>query len=353
MHCYINLPEGDSAAKARELTTLQVKDILQQAADLGAFSVRFTGGEPLLREDFTEICLYARHLGLKVILFTNARLITPALAQLFKRTPLLKKIEISVYGMHSESYDSVASTAGAFAEAFRGMQCLLDSNVPFIVKSLILPPNESERKEFEEWAAKLPGMNIDPSYSLFLDLRTRRDAEAKNKLIRSLRLKPEEALRILTEDKKAYKQEMAAFCSRFIGPQGDRLFSCGAGESPCVDAYGKVQVCMLSRYPEYVYDLKEGNLRDALIGVFPKFLEVRAKNPAYLERCARCFLRGLCEQCPAKSWAEHGTLDKPVEYLCSNAHTQARYLGLIGENEHAWEVTDWQRRVSLFVNSKI
>jgi hypothetical protein len=72
---------------------------------------------------------------------------------------------------------------------------------------------------------------------------------------------------------------------------------------------------------------------------------VVATNPDYLSRCARCFLKGLCEQCPAKSWGENGTLDTPVTYLCDVAHTQARYLGWLGENEKGWEVRDWQERV--------
>jgi hypothetical protein len=45
---------------------------------------------------------------------------------------------------------------------------------------------------------------------------------------------------------------------------------------------------------------------------------------------------------------EHGTLDTPVNYLCDVAHAQARYLGLIGEQEQAWEVTDWRERVERF-----
>jgi hypothetical protein len=49
--------------------------------------------------------------------------------------------------------------------------------------------------------------------------------------------------------------------------------------------------------------------------------------------------------CPAKSWAEHGTLDTPVEYLCRVAHAQARDLGLLQDGERSWEVTDWHSRV--------
>lgn len=66
IHCCINLPAGDAEAPARELTTEQWKDVLQQAADLGCLQVRFTGGEPLLRSDFEELYLFARRLGLKV-----------------------------------------------------------------------------------------------------------------------------------------------------------------------------------------------------------------------------------------------------------------------------------------------
>ena len=60
-------------------------------------------------------------------------------------------------------------------------------------------------------------------------------------------------------------------------------------------------------------------------------------------RC--CFLKGLCEQCPAKSWMEHGTLDTPVKYFCEIAHAQAEFLGLLEENEKAWEIKDWKKRM--------
>lgn len=60
IHCCINLPVNDSAAKGREMTTDQVKTILKEAADLGCLEVRFTGGEPLLRPDFEELYLFAR-----------------------------------------------------------------------------------------------------------------------------------------------------------------------------------------------------------------------------------------------------------------------------------------------------
>ena len=160
---------------------------------------------------------------------------------------------------------------------------------------------------------------------------------------------------------------MTEFATHFMGPAGDVLFGCGAGQRICVDAYGRAQPCMGVRAPELTIDLIPSRssgggrsvpqnlsvveqatemftLSDAVVR-FSGLRELRVSNPEYLRRCARCFLKGLCEQCPAKSWVEHKSLDTPVEYLCEAAHAQARCLGWMDEGEHGWDVVDWQERV--------
>jgi radical SAM protein with 4Fe4S-binding SPASM domain len=347
IHCCTNLPMEDNGARPRELSTSAIKEILSQTAALGALSIRFTGGEPLLREDFIDLYLHARRLGLKVLLFTNARLITPELADLFVRIPPLVKIEVTVYGLKPESYEAVSRVPGSYEEFRRGIGRLQERNVPFVVKGALLPPNLAEMESFEAWAATLPGMDKPPGYSLFFDLRGRRDSSTKNRLIQSLRLKPEDGVALLKRRGDAYVKEMGEFCAKFMGPSGDRLFSCGAGYTPCVDAYGMLQPCLMLRHPEMVYDLLNGSLKDALTNFFPRLREeTRALNPDYLARCACCFLKGLCEQCPAKSWTEHGTLDTPVEYLCQVAHVQAMDLGLLRAGECAWEIDNWEGRIA-------
>lgn len=343
-HCCINLPAGDAAARAREMPTVQVKEILRQAADLGCMQVRFTGGEPLLRPDFEDLYLFARRLGMKVLIFTNARHVTPALVDLLARIPPLVTIEVTVYGMSAGSYEAVTRAPGSFAQFRRGVDLLLERRIPFVVKSAILPQNRAELDEFETWAATIPWMDKAPGHSMFFDLRNRRDDPEKNQLIESLRLTPEDGVAILTRDADRYQKGMVEFGRKFMRPPGDVLFGCGAGCGLSVDAYGRAQPCMGVRAPELTVDLAEKTLAQAL-DQFSTLREMRATNPEYLRRCARCFLKGLCEQCPAKSWAEHGTYDTPVEYLCDVAHAQARWLGWLSDGEKGWEVAEWRQRV--------
>ncbi|MBP2676748.1 MAG: Radical domain protein, partial [Deltaproteobacteria bacterium] len=122
IHCCINLPAGDPRARALELPTGEWMRIFRKAAELGALTIRMTGGEPLLRDDFAELYLYARRLGLKVLLFTNARRITPGLADLLARVPPLERIEVTVYGMRAETYEAVTRVPGSYAEFRRGVE---------------------------------------------------------------------------------------------------------------------------------------------------------------------------------------------------------------------------------------
>ena len=112
-----------------------------------------------------------------------------------------------------------------------------------------------------------------------------------------------------------------------------------------MDAYGGFYPCMMLKHPDTRYDPRQGSMKDALTGFFPEIRRTKAKNSEYLNRCARCFLRDLCEQCPASSWTEHGALDTPVEHLCELTHLQAVCLSLLNEGEKAWEVGDWKKRI--------
>jgi len=340
VHCSVNRPAGDREARGREWGAESWKKLLDEAAALGCLVVRLTGGEPLLRDDFEEIYIHARRLGLRVMIFTNAALVTPGLARLLKDMPPLEAVEVSVYGMKEHTYEAVTRTPGSFDAFRRGLGFLREHGVPFIVKGAVLPATRGEMDEFEAWAAGLPGAAGLPSYALLFDLRSRRDGR-KNALISSLRTDADEFVRVSRRHGEDAVGEWRDFCARSGGGRGGRLFSClPSGGSAAIDPYGRLQYCLSLRHPATVYDLATGSLREAVTEFLPAVRDMRSAGRAYLERCGRCFLKGLCEQCPAKSWAEHGTLDTPVEYFCGIAHAQAVAAGLLEPGEKAWTVTD-------------
>ncbi|MBU4307238.1 MAG: radical SAM protein [Candidatus Aminicenantes bacterium] len=345
IHCCISQPIDDHAVQAQELPSIRIRRLLEEAALLGCLQVRFTGGEPLLREEFRDLYIYARRLGMRVMLFTNARRITRGLADLFTRVPPLVPIEVSVYGMTRSSYEAVTRAPGSHAEFQRGLSELDRQQIPYVVKWVVLPPNLDELEVFQTWAGTIPWMTQPPNVNLALQLRSRRDSEERNQLIAGLRFDPKRWGTIFAGEANAKKLEFHDFCRRFLGPQGNRLFDCGFGDTPCVDAYGRLQPCLSIRAPELTYDLDQGTFVEALTEFFPALREVKAVNPDYRQRCARCFLKGLCDQCPAWSWTEHGTLDTPVDHICELAHEQARAIGLLIDKEKGWETADWKNRI--------
>ena len=344
IHCYINLPAGDALAISRELSFPEIESILREAASLGCLSARFTGGEPLLRKDFREIYVCARKLGMRVTIFTNACLITEPLADLLAHIPPLEKVEVTVYGMSRESCKAVTHTPDSFGQARRGIDLLSSRNIPFMLKAAMLPPFIPEKEEFEKWARTSAPFSEEEGYSMLFNLRGRRDSQEKNRQIEKLRMTPDNFSERLSRDPAGYAREMRPFFYGFKGCAGRKLFTCGAGvKSGCLDAYGNLQMCLLLRHPDTVYNLHKGPVREAMCDFFPRIRQAEASDNGYLARCARCFIKNICGQCPARSWMEHGTLDRPVEYLCDIAHGKAQVLGLIKKGEHAWEVEGMER----------
>jgi len=338
IHCYNRT--DDPNAQKRELSTSAVTQVLDEAAALGCISVRFTGGEPLLREDFPRIYHHARSLGLQGDITTNGTLITPDLARIFAEIPPMGNIEVSLYGSNRESCEALTRTGNSFDLACAGVRNLIDHKVPFKVRSVVLPGNRLERPDFEAWAASLNPLDPVPMFTVLLDLRARRDSPKKNRRIRELRFTPDECFAQLAFHPETYFRDVERLLGQNREGPDDRLFTCGAGKgSACLDAYGRLQACFLLRHPDTIYALQKPghSLEDAMKKFFPELRRMRAQDARYLSRCARCFLRGLCDQCPARSWTESGALDTPIDYHCRVAHFQAYSLALLAEGEKAWQ----------------
>ena len=337
VHCYINLPAYDEEAKKKEITFAEIKAIADEAAKMGCLFWHLTGGEPLLREDFSDIYLYLKRTGIRITLFTNATLINAEMVKLFKKYPP-QGVEVSIYGQSTKTYEAVTRNPGSFDAFKRGIRLLNENHIPSTLKVAVLPQNFHEIKKMRDFAKSLTGRHL--GVVLKLNLGSRFGGGSKRDRIKRLRLPPEKVIEILKQDEERYRKDIERFCQKFLGAPGDdRLFICGAGVGAChIDAYNNFQLCMLLRHPDCVYSLRQGSFKEAWQKFVPGVREIRADNKKYQEKCQRCFLKSLCEQCPAWSWMEHGVLDEPVDYLCEIAHSEAVWLGLLREGEKAWEV---------------
>jgi len=337
VHCYINLPADDEEAKKKEITFEEIRAIVDEAAEMGCLSWRLTGGEPLLREDFSDVYLYLKKKGIRITIFTNATLINSEIASLFKKFPP-QNLEVTMYGLSQKTYEAVTRCPGSFNAFRQGINLLKENHIPFTLKTAALPQNFYEIKEMRDFAQSLTGQPL--GVVLQLNLGSKFNGGRERDHIEKLRLPPGKVIQVLKQDEKRYKRDMERFCQKFLGaPEDDRLFICGAGIGGChIDAYNNFQLCMLLRHPDCVYNLREGSFKEVWEKFIPRVREIRANNKKYQEKCQRCFLKFFCEQCPAWSWMEHGILDEPVEYLCEIAHAEAVWLGLLRQGEKAWEV---------------
>ena len=310
VHCYVNQPASSPTARARELTTEQVKDILDQLADAGCLYLTFTGGEPMLRPDFMELYLHARKRGIIASIFTNGTMLTPEIADgLADMRPQF--IEITLYGATKETYEKVTRTPGSYERCLRGIELLRERGLPLFLKSSLLTINRHELSDMQAYADQL-GLKFRFDGQLWPRLD---DGEQPFEY----RFSPEELVAIDLED-PARMEEVARVARELslATGRGNNIYTCGAGfHSFYINAKGHLKPCGMVRYP--TYNLKEMSFAEAWEQMgFIRTLKRQKDSP-----CITCTIGALCQQCPAWSQAVHGDDESIVEYLCQLAHLRA------------------------------
>lgn len=320
-HCMINLPAGDHAAREAELTLDAWRDLARQSADLGVVWCLLTGGDPLLREDFPDLYLMLKRMGLLVSVFTNACLLTEEHVALFRRYPP-RDLEVTVYGATRETYERVTRAPGSYAAFRRGLDLLRAAGLPVTLKAVALRSNQHEMREIAAFC-RAHGASIfrfDP----FITLRYDGDA-ARNAEILAERLSAEEIVALEQGDAERAPavQRLCAEAIPTDAMPGPRLFRCGAGVSSfAIGPTGTFRLCPSLCAPDCTYDLRTGSLADAWEHFVPTVRTRESHDPAYLETCGSCRLVNLCLWCPAHAHLEVGRLDAHCEAFCRIAHAR-------------------------------
>ncbi|MFB0521308.1 MAG: radical SAM protein, partial [Desulfatiglandales bacterium] len=117
IHCYA---KAVHLRNDRELTTEQGLNLLDDLATFGVPVVLFSGGEPLLRPDLTELARHAVDSGMRTVISTNGTLIDEKKAMLFKDAGV-SYVGISLDGLE-DANDYFRGVRGSFQMALNGIR---------------------------------------------------------------------------------------------------------------------------------------------------------------------------------------------------------------------------------------
>ena len=107
VHCYLDHEDHG------EMTTAEIKHLLDEMADAGVFILTLSGGEIFLRKDFFEILEYARlERQFCVKLKTNAIMIHERQAAQIRDIGV-ESIQISIYSHRPEVHDAITLVPGS------------------------------------------------------------------------------------------------------------------------------------------------------------------------------------------------------------------------------------------------
>lgn len=139
VHCYAQAkPEG----MPDELTTDQGLALIDDLAAFGSPVMLFSGGEPLMRPDLTDLIRHAVGAGMRAVISTNGTLITPDKAAELKDLGL-SYVGISLDGLKSVN-DRFRGVSGAFDQAVAGIRNCQDVGLKVGLRFTVNKRNASE-----------------------------------------------------------------------------------------------------------------------------------------------------------------------------------------------------------------
>lgn len=307
VHCYIDKKQQADKFEEKELGTEAWLSIIDQIEQAGCLFLLFSGGEPLLRNDFPLIYRHAKEKGILVSVFTNATRVSESILSLFGELPP-QLVEVSLYGATARTYENITGVSGSYDACMAGIRQLMDLGIKVKLKTMLMSLN---RQEFDAIQALAEQLAVDFRFDAALFPRFSGDPYPV-----SLRVSPEEAIEkeMADPDRLHQWREFLKNMEGVVIP--DNLYSCGAGETNFhIDPRGNLQSCLMTRSPSY--NLVEGTFKEGWGAVIP---DIKKKVAGTGFKCLKCSIRMVCDFCPAFFEMETGSEVVRSEYICAMGH---------------------------------
>jgi AdoMet-dependent heme synthase len=322
IHCYLDHDDHG------EMTSAEIKSVLEQLAGAGTLLLTFSGGEIFLRKDLFELLAFARALHFDLSLKTNALLIDEERAQRL-RSLGVRRIQISLYSADPLVHDSITKIAGSFERSLRAIRFLQEQRLQVKIACPLMKQNLNAHRSVQALAEEL-----GVPYVLDLTITPRMDGDRS---LLSLRLSATELLPVL-QDPSVHPTGSASDASmKSSGVLGSAASSgldaplyddipCSAGHNTCyISPYGDVYPCVQMVLPA-------GNLRRQTFAEIwygsAQMRRVRAMRESQLPVCSTCSIRSYCERCPGLALMEGGDLLAAYDRACELAEANAKLAGV-------------------------
>jgi len=301
LHCYLDHDDRG------EMTTREIRDVLNQLAEAGAFSLTVSGGEILLRKDFFDILEHARSLLFAVRLKTNAILIREEEARRI-RSLGIQQVQVSVYSHRAEVHDGITKVRGSLNRSVRAIRLLKSHGLRVVIANVLMRQNADDYPGVQAMGAELGvDVTIDPT------ITPRMNGDHS---ITAMRI-PGPALKAIFHDETVVGN-VEQFCAPPAAAGADELsrFPCSAGHTACyISPYGDV-------YPCVQFPLPCGNLRrQRFLDIWRQskaLAEVRSIRVRDLPVCSGCSHAAGCTRCPGLAWQE-GDMRGPSTADCEKS----------------------------------
>ncbi|MFH0790097.1 MAG: radical SAM protein [Candidatus Omnitrophota bacterium] len=319
-HCWLRIP-ADSQERKEELTFEEIKRIVNEARNMGCREWSISGGEPMLRSDFSEIFEYITSNFSSYSINTNGTLITPGIAKLLKRKG--SKM-VALYGASADIHDHITRNPGSFEQAIAGFNYLKEAQANFTVQLIPMNDNYHQFPKMVELAQSLSKHYRVGAAWLYLSACG--DKKINQEIIRQ-RLPAREVVELDKPD-LSYEETMQEKSGhQYCNDESSYFFSsCIKSRRDFhIDSYGRMTFCCFLKDPSMRYDLRNGSFQEG----WEKFIPLLAKKvkitKEYKDNCGSCNLRSDCLWCPVYGYLEHRRFGAKVDYLCEVARENKRF----------------------------
>jgi radical SAM protein with 4Fe4S-binding SPASM domain len=300
-----------------EMTTKEIKDLLDQMADAGVFYLTLSGGEIMMRRDFFEILEHARLRTFSVKLKTNGVLIREKEAARLRELGV-DGVQISVYSHRAEVHDEITKMPGSFRQTIDAVRFLGQQGIHVTMANVLMTQNAGDYQSVKALAAELAAtFTIDPTITPMMD---------GDRSILNLNV-DQAALQGVFRD-GTLVGNVEEFCAppTSVDEEALDMLPCSAGHTACyVSPYGDVYPCV--QFPMACGNVRETKFVDIWRGS-PQLKEVRSITLRDMPTCSQCTHGGTCTRCPGLAYLE-GNMRGPSIQDCQKSYART---GIPSEN---------------------